>query len=169
MTDWRIEPFRADHLRSDFSCGIPSLDDFLRLRVSQYEHRQLGKTFVAVSSTHMQVRGYYTIAASSIAFESLPSELGRKLPRHPVPSVLIARLAVARAYQRRLLGEALLLNSLRRAESLSGELGIHAVQVDALDERASGFYRKYGFVPLEDQPLRLLLPITTIRAGITRR
>lgn len=168
MTDWRIEPFRADHVRSDFSCGIPSLDDFLRLRVGQYEHRRLGKTFVAVSSTHLQVRGYYTIAAGAIAFESLPPELGRKLPRHPVPCVLIARLAVDREYQGHLLGEALLLDSLRRAESLSGELGIHAVQVDALDERASGFYRKYGFVPLEDQPLRLLLPVATIRAGITR-
>ena len=169
MTDWRIEPFRADHIRSDFSCGVTSLDDFIRLRASQYEHRQLGKTFVAVSSTHPQVRGYYTIAASAIAFESLPPALGRKLPRHPVPCVLIARLAVTREYQGHLLGEALLLDSLRRAESLSGELGIHAVQVDAIDERASSFYRKYGFVPLEDHPLRLLLPIATIRAGIARR
>lgn len=169
MTDWRIEPFRSDHGRSDFSCGVPSLDDFIRLRVSQYEQRRLGKTYVAVPTSDARVGGYYTIAAGSIPFESVPPELARKLPHHPVPCLLIARLAVATEHQGQALGETLLLDSLRRAERIAGELGIHAVQVDAISDRAAGFYLKYGFVPLEDQPHRLILPIATIIALNSRR
>lgn len=162
MTEWRIEPLGPGHSRSDFACGIPSLDDFIRLRATQYQRRRLGKTFVAVTRGRARVDGYYTIAASALAFASLPPELGRKLPRHPVPALLIARLAVAQTHQGQHLGETLLLDALQRAAGLSDQLGIHLVEVDAVDDRAAAFYRNYGFTPLDDQPHRLLLPVDTI-------
>ena len=162
MTEWRIESLGPGHNRSDFSCGISSLDDFIRLRATQYQRRRLGKTIVAVTRGQERVGGYYTIAASALAFASLPPGLGRKLPRHPVPSLLIARLAVAQTHQGQRLGETLLLDALQRAAGLSDQMGIHLVEVDAVDDRAAAFYRKYGFTPLDDQPHRLLLPIDTI-------
>jgi GNAT superfamily N-acetyltransferase len=164
LTDWVIEQFRADHIRSEFACGVSSLDDFLKFHVSRYEQRSLGRTYVAVSSGSNKVSGYYTIVAGSIPFQSMPNDLARKLPRHPIPTVLIARLAVDKESQGHLLGEYLLINSLHRADKLSTDLGIHAVQVDAIDDRAASFYRKYGFVPLEDQPRCLILPVSTIQA-----
>lgn len=162
MADWTVEPFGKDHDRSAFACGKPSLDDFLRARVSQYEKRRLGKTFVAVPAGEKRVIGYYTLSAGAVSFEHLPADAARKLPKHPVPVVLLARLAVDASAQGKGLGEGLLLDALQRALDLSAGLGVHAVEVDALDESAAAFYRKYGFTPLLDDPLHLYLPIATV-------
>ena len=162
MTDWLIQPLRREHDRTEFCCGITSLDEFLKLRVNPYEHRNLGRTFVAINAATNKVSGYYTIVAGSVPFEFLPNDLSRKLPRHPVPVALIGRLAVGKESQGRLLGEKLLLDSMARSKRLSKDLGIYAVQVDAIDDKAISFYRKYGFVPLQDQPQRLILPIKSI-------
>jgi GNAT superfamily N-acetyltransferase len=162
VPEWTIEPFGKGHERSSFSCGRPALDDFIRARVSQYEKRRLGKTFVAVASGDKQVIGYYTLAAGAVAFKHLPSDAARKLPKHPVPVVLLARLAVDQSSQGMGLGERLLLDALQRALELSAGLGIHAVEVEALDAAAAAFYRKYGFIPLLDDPRHLHLPITTV-------
>jgi len=56
----------------------------------------------------------------------------------------------------------LLLDALQRSLDLSAELGIYAVEVDAIDDSAAAFYRKYGFVQLVDNPLHLYLPMTII-------
>ncbi|MDB5386691.1 MAG: acetyltransferase [Planctomycetaceae bacterium] len=167
MKDWTVQPFARDHERASFSCGSPTLDDFIRTRVSQYEKRRLGKTFVAIPTGGKHVIGFYTLAAGGVAFEHLPSEAARKLPKHPVPVVLLVRLAVDQTAQGGGLGEGLLLDALQRTLDLSSSLGIHAVEVDALDDRAAAFYRKYGFTPLLDEPLHLYLPISTVE-GLLR-
>ena len=162
MVDWTIEPFGKCHERASFTCGKPPLDDFIRARVSQYEKRRLGKTFVAVPPDEPRVIGYYTLAAGAIDFERLPADAARKLPKHPVPVVLLARLAVDQSVQSKRLGEGLLLDALQRSLDLSAGLGVHAVEVDALDDAAARFYCKYGFTPLRDNPLHLYLPIATV-------
>lgn len=162
MADWRIEPFGKPHDRSAFTCGKPALDDFLRTRVSQYEKRRLGKTFVAVSEGENRVMGYYTLAAGAVAFEHLPTKTSAKLPKHPVPVILLARLAVDQSAQGKGLGEKLLLDALQRSLDLSDNFGAHAVEVDALDDSAIAFYVKYGFAPLLDNPRHLYLPMATI-------
>lgn len=162
MADWTIEAFAKHHDRTSFSCGRPQLDDFIRARVSQYEKRRLGKTFVSVSLGGNRVIGYYTLAAGSLAFERLPTETSRKLPKHPLPVVLLCRLAVDQTVQGKRLGEGLLLDALQRTLNLSYGLGVHAVEVNALDNIAAAFYLKYGFTPLLDDPLNLFLPLTTV-------
>jgi len=160
--DWVVEPFGKHHERGGFSCGKSMLDDFIRARVSQYEKRRLGKTFVAVLKGAKNVLGYYTLAAGSVSVEHLPSSASRKLPKHPVPVILLARLAVDRSAQRMRLGEGLLLDALQRSLDLSAGLGVYAVEVKAIDDAAAKFYRKYGFAPLLDDRLHLFLPISTV-------
>lgn len=163
MLDVLIESFdKSRHTRSQFACGQPLLDEFLRTQVSQYEKRRLGKTFVAVRPPEHRVLGYYTLAASAVEFAHLPDELAKKLPRHPVPVVLLARLAVDQSAQRRGVGEMLLMDALARSLQLSETLGVHAVEVLAIDDSAARFYKKYGFVPLTDDVRHLFLPIVTI-------
>jgi GNAT superfamily N-acetyltransferase len=161
MGDWRIERLTRAHVRGRFDCGQPSLNDFLGTLVSQYEKRNLGRTYVVVRSTDPEVFGYYTIASGAVAFEHLPGEAAKRLPRHQVPVVLVARLAVDRAVQGQRLGEKLLLDALARSLELSRDLGIHAVVVDALDQQAKAFYQKYLFIPLLDSEFHLYLPIAT--------
>ena len=155
MAEWQIEALDREHSRGAFSCGKPPLDEFIRRLVSQYQKRNLGRTYVAVRPGERTVYGYYTLASGSVSFEHIPEAAARKLPRHPVPVVLLARLAVDQAVRGLGLGEALLIDALRRCLRLAEELGIHAVEVDAIDPQARGFYEKYGFVPLLDRELHL--------------
>jgi len=164
VDDWLIEPFGKQHDRATFTCGNAALDEFLHTRVSQYEKRHIGKTFVLVKSNEPAIRGFYTLAAGAISFEHLPAKSSKKLPKHPVPVVLLARLAVDATVQGQRLGERLLLDALRRSLGLSQTLGIHAVEVDAIDDAATQFYVKYGFTSLNDDSHHLYLPIATIES-----
>lgn len=168
MADWTIEPFGKAHTRSAFNCGKPALDDFIRTRVSQYEKRRLGKTFVAVPKGEKRVIGYYTLAAGAVTFEHLPAAASRKLPKHPIPVILLARLAVDLSVQGQRLGEGLLLDALQRSLDLSGKLGAHAVEVNALDDLAVAFYVKYGFTPLLDNAKHLHLALATVEKILNR-
>lgn len=158
-SDLRIEPLDRTHIRDRFECGVPSLDTFIRALVSQYDRRTLGRTYVAVRGTDPRVVGYYTISSGAVAFETLPAEGSKRLPRHPVPVVLGARLAVDRSTQGRRLGERLLTDALARSVELSAKLGIHAVVVDAIDQKAAAFYENYQFTALLGGELHLYLPI----------
>ena len=167
MAEWRIEPLRASHERGEFSCGKASLDDFLRLRASQYEKRRLGRTYVALFPGATTVAGYYTLAAGAIAITNLPPEVAKRLPKHPVPVILVGRLAVDQKARGQGLGKALLRDALNRSLDLSAQLGLFAVEVLAIDAHAREFYTQYGFVPLPDNDLHLFLPIKTIEEGNT--
>ncbi len=167
MPEWRIEPLRASHDRGGFSCGKAPLDEFLRLRASQYEKRRLGRTYVALFPGATTVAGYYTLAAGAIAVANLPPQAAKQLPKHPVPIILLGRLAVDQRARGQGLGPALLRDALRRSLDLSKQLGLLAVEVLAIDAGAREFYTKYGFVPLADNDLHLFLPTKTIEEGST--
>lgn len=139
----------------------------MRLRASQYEKRRLGRTFVALFPGATTVAGYYTLSAGSIAIANLPPEAAKRLPRHPVPVILLGRLAVDQKARGQGLGKALLRDALRRCLDLAEQLGLFAVEVLAIDSEAREFYTKYGFVPLADNDLHLFLPIKTIEEGST--
>jgi GNAT superfamily N-acetyltransferase len=169
MAEFRIEPFqKAKHQRGDFDCGKPPLNEFLRSKVTQYERRHLGRTFVVVrETTPHSVSGYYTVAAGALSLPDLPPEIAAKLPRHPVPVVLLARLAIDGAAQGQGLGRILLVDALRRALELSASLGVFAVEVLAIDEDAIGFYTRFGFEPLLDSPRHLYMPIGAIEEAFS--
>jgi GNAT superfamily N-acetyltransferase len=162
VAEWSIERLGRSHQRGEFSCGKGPLDNFLRSLVSQYEKRRLGRTYVAVRPGEKQVLGYYTLAAGAVSFENLPEKATKKLPRHPVPVIMLARLAVDESVQGQGLGGFLLEDALRRCLALEEQLGVHAIEVDAIDEQAKAFYEKYGFVALLDDPLHLYLPMATV-------
>src|SRR5438034_4368122 len=167
MAEWRIEPLRASHEREEFSCGKPPLDDFLLLRATQYEKRRLGRTYVALFPGATTVAGYYTLAAGAIPIANLPPQAAKRLPKHPLPVILLGRLAVDQKARGQGLGKALLRDALRRSLDLSKQLGLFAVEVLAIDADAREFYTRYGFVPLADNDLHMFLPIRTIEAGST--
>lgn len=162
MDEWLIERLGKAHQRSEFCCGKPLLDNFLRTQAGQYEKRRLGRTFVAVRPNDPRVCGYYTLASGAIAFEHVPTETSRKLPKHPVPVILLGRLAVDQRCQGQHLGEALLMDALERCLRLAEDLGVFAVEIHALDAPAKAFYLKYGFTPLADNELHLYLPMSTV-------
>jgi len=167
MADWIVEHLDGSHDRSAFVSGESSLDDFLKKLVSQYERRRLGRTYVLVRPGAKRVFGYYTLASGSLAFGTMPVASRKKLSRHPVPVILLARLAVDETVRGHGLGRLLLINALRRCLDLASRLGVHAVAVDALNEEARSFYVRYGFIALQDQ-LVLFLPVATIEQALNQ-
>src|SRR5205807_2607078 len=129
----------------------------------KYEKRGLGRTYVAVKAGEKEIQGYYTLASGSVSFQNLPLAKSKKLPRHPVPVALLGRLAVSKTSQGTGLGKVLLQDAFIRCVELFKSLGIHAVEVFALDEAAKEFYMKFGFTPLLDNDVHLFLPLKTIR------
>lgn len=165
MAEWRVERIDRSHHRADFRSGQASLDSFLHTLVMQYDKRGIGRTYVALQGDDKRVWGYYTLAAGAVSFQNLSAPGGKKLPRHPVPVALLARLAVDRTVQGQGLGRLLLMDALHRCLVLSADMGIFAVEVQAIDDTAKSFYEKYGFVGLLDDALHLYLPIATVAAG----
>ena len=160
---WNFEPIQKKHKRQEFDCGSQELDRYLSRYAGQNDVKGINKAFVATrSQTPLKIDGYYTISSSTIDFVSLPKNIQQKIPNYPIPAALIGRLAVDRSCQGQGLGTELLVNALIRIVKASKEIGIYAVRVDAIDDRAKQFYLKHEFIPFEDAPLSLFLPIKAI-------
>jgi predicted N-acetyltransferase YhbS len=158
-----FHPLDSSVSKDAFDCGVPKLNDYLKQYAGQNDRKGIAKTFVAIlKEDGNEVVGYYTISMSSITFDSLPEQLRKRLPRYPVPAMLIGQLAVDTSMQGRGLGKRLLMDALSKAVRLADEVGIFAVRVDALDDESKQFYLKYGFIPLIDYEFSLLLPMATI-------
>ena len=155
----------AHHDRTAFDCGVPVLSDFLKTKARKERDLGYSAVRIMVDPRHPTViAGYYTLSAHSIELTDLSEALRKKLPRYPlVPTILLGRLACALAVQKAGAGERMLMDALSTAEKTSGRVGPHAVVVDAIDDRAAAFYRKYGFVPIVGQDRRLFLQMATIR------
>jgi ribosomal protein S18 acetylase RimI-like enzyme len=89
------------------------------------------------------------------------------MPAYPIPTILIARLAVDRRHQGRQLGSRLLAEALRLAVTASDAAAARLVVVDAIDERAAAFYRKWGFIDVPENPLRLYRKVSDVRRALS--
>lgn len=162
-----IEPLGAHHDRAAFSCGEPALDAYLRRQASQDMRRRVARIFVAIGDAPGKIAGYYTLSAASFEKTDLPPPLATRLPHYPVPAAVLGRLAVDISWQGRGLGETLLLDAVRRVLRASAVLAVHAIVVDAKNDRAQAFYERYGFRPFVSSPRRLFLPLATFeKAGL---
>jgi GNAT superfamily N-acetyltransferase len=160
---WVIQELATEHDRAAFSCGHPSLDEFLKLYAGQNQKSGLSRTFVAILPGERAVHGYYSLAAGAVRIEDLADEQRKRLPRYPVPVAHLGRLAVDQLSQGRGLGSLLLLDAMDRVTRVDRSLGIHAIEVVAIDETARRFYLKYGFTALRDDPHHLYIPMKMVR------
>lgn len=161
----RIELLGKSHDRAGFDCGEESLNAYLHFYARQNAAAGVGLTFVAVSpSAPTPILGYFTLSMSRVERALVPP--AQKVPPYLVPTLLLARLAISLDAQGIRLGEKLLYVVLTRALSLAGKAGLWAVEVEALHERAAGFYARYGFIPFSDSPLHLFLPIEIIQKSL---
>jgi GNAT superfamily N-acetyltransferase len=149
----------------EFNCGQPDLDDWLR-RFALINQRA-GMTTVFVTVSEGKVVGYYALASAGVERANAPDRVARGLPAHPIPVVLLARLAVDSSAQKRGLGGALLRNALIRVEAAADEIGIRALLIHAKDDGAREFYMKYAeFEPSPTDPLHLFLLMKDLRKSL---
>lgn len=164
MTDnWQIVTLTKSHRRDSFDCGDDELNEYLRKFARQNSDKGFGRTYVAVLPDERVVRGYYSLTSSAVACETLPENARNKLPRYPVPTALISRLAVDTSTQGQGLGQELLMDSIYRVLQVADEIGIYAIEVDAKDNAARSFYGKYGFASLLDYKRHMFLSLKVAR------
>ncbi len=165
--EWREEPIGRQHDRNAFDCGVPELNEYLQKFARQNHESGGAKTFVAVPpSEPARVLGYYSISPGAIEFARVPATLTRKLGRYDVPVFRLGRLAVGVAFQGRGLGGELLLAAGVRALSVATQVGGVALAIDAKDERAARWYERFGARRLLDDPLKLILPLSTVARAL---
>lgn len=158
----RVLPLAGDHDRQGFDCGRLELNDWLRQVARQHQDKGLSKTFVGVrEEVPDRICGYYALTLAELENRHLPEAWRKKLPRR-IPGVRLGRLAVDSRYQGKGLGALLLVDALTRAQRVYAEAGGIGLFVDALDDRAAGYYRNFGFAAAPDNPLLLFLS-----AGVT--
>jgi GNAT superfamily N-acetyltransferase len=157
------QPIRAAHDLSRFDSGRPVLDDWLRERAAKNESLGASRTYVVCDGA--LVVGYYCLASGSVERMRSPGKLRRNMP-DPIPVIMLGRLAVDRTWQGAGLGSALLKDAILRTLKAANIVGMRALLVNALDERAAQFYRHNGFLESPFDPLVLMLPLKTARKGI---
>jgi GNAT superfamily N-acetyltransferase len=156
----RIEALAAHHDRRGFSCGVDSLDEYLRRFARQHAAANVSRSYVAAD--HDVILGFYSLAMSGIRKDNLPTRQAARFPNFPLPVARLARLAVDQRHQRQGHGELLLADALQRCLRLSAEIGMIGVIVDAKDAQARAWYERYEFERLPDSPLTLWLPTAAI-------
>jgi GNAT superfamily N-acetyltransferase len=150
-------PLSAVHRLEDFSCGESSLDEWLRRKALPNQASGASRTFVVTDETG-RVLAYYALAAGAVSHQEATGAIRRNMP-DPVPVMVLARLAVDQQAQGHQLGGALLQDALQRAVLVAQSIGVRALLVHALNERARQFYAHYGFVPSPANPMTLMLPL----------
>ena len=158
------ELLRDDHRVDGFTCGKPALDEYLHRFALANQKGGGARTYVVCRE--MRVVGYHSLAPGSVGFASAPERIVRGQARHPVPVVLLARLAVDRAAQGNGLGKHLLLDAFQRAVAGAEVIGGRALLIHAKDDEAKRFYSSYGAVASPTDPLHLFLLMKDLRRAL---
>jgi GNAT superfamily N-acetyltransferase len=156
-----IEKLHRTHNVEQFACGQPELDRFLVRHALQAQQSNSSRTYVAVSGD--QVAGFYTIVAGEVQHAQAPERVVKGMARHPIPLLVLARLAVHINAQGRGIGSGLLLDALGRTLQVADVIGVRALAVHAKDDRAVAFYRHFGFTPSSSDARHLFMIIKDIR------
>ncbi len=164
LPSWHEEPVSRNHDRNAFDCGDQALNDYLSRHARQSHEHGGAKSFLAVpDDTPSIILGYYSICPASIEFARTPAIVKRGLARYDVPAFRLCRLAVDRSVQSQGLGGQLLLSAGLRCIRASQDVGGVALIIDAKNDDAARWYAGYGAIPLQDSPLTLVFPLSTIQ------
>jgi len=144
---------------SQFQCGEPELDDWLKRHALNNEASGASRTYVICIGP--RVVGYYALANGAALHTDAPGSVKRNMP-NPIPVMVIGRLAIDLKFQGRGIGSALLKDAVLRTVRAAEIAGIRAILVHAMSPAAKRFYERLGFVSSPTNPMTLTI---TVRAA----
>jgi predicted GNAT family N-acyltransferase len=161
--NFKIEPLGKKHDRAAFFCGKDSLDQYLKKQAGQSAGKNLAAVLV-LTPDGKRIAGYYTLSSYAVKLDEIPEDIAKKLTRmKEIPATLLGRLARSVEFRGQGIGETLLVDALKKAFQNSTHVASWAVIVDAKDEEAAEFYKRYGFISFPSRPNRLFLPMASIQ------
>lgn len=146
----------AEHTLDDFTCGVTSLDEWLKRRA--YSNQVSGASRTYIVNEGKKVVGYYCLSSGALALNDAPSSVRRNMP-DPVPMAILGRLAIDRRWQGKGLGSALLQDAVLRTARAGSIIGIRGLLVHAISNEAKIFYEHFGFTASPTQPMTLILSL----------
>lgn len=164
MTGFRIEKLRREHPVDGFSCGREELDRFLIRYALGNQQANASQTYLGLYDG--EVIGFYSLVVGEVAFGDAPERLRKGLAHHPVPIMLLARLAVSSAWQGRRIGSGLVKDAMRRTLQAADIGGIRAFAVHAKDASAQRFYGRFGLIASPTDPLHLFILTKDLRRSL---
>ncbi|MCB1658467.1 MAG: GNAT family N-acetyltransferase [Pseudomonadales bacterium] len=162
---FEIDVLSRQYQRDSFNCGQADLNTFLKQYAIQQQSRFLSQTYVAYNDSK-QVIGFYSLANGSTLRDDLPITEQKRLPKYPIPCVIIGRFAVDVGYQGQGIGQALLRHAFNKVIEVSALTGTAYILVHAKDDKAASFYKRLGFQSFPQQPLTLFLSVASLVASI---
>ena len=150
------------HDRSGFDCGDKTLNEYLLKRSGQELQRNIAFPYVMTFEGENQIRGYYTLSASSVQANKLPSEITKITRYDYLPAVLIGRLALHKTLHGQGYDQYLLIEALRRI-TRSKDFAVTLVLVEAKDKKSEDFYKHFGFIKLNSEQRMLFIPFKSIK------
>lgn len=159
----KLQP--ADNVDS-FDCAQPALNHFLQRYALQGQKAGSSQTYVSIAQGC--VAGFYSLVVGSVSPANAPGRISKGLARHPVPVMILARLAVDVEHQRQGLGRALLKDALLRTLQAADIAGIRAVLVHAKDAQARAWYASWDFEPSVTDPYHLFLLLKDLKSALDR-
>ena len=156
-----VRKLAADDDTESFDCGQPALDQFLQRYALVNQKANCAQTYVCCHNG--TIAGFYSLAVGSVELGSAPTRITRGIARHPVPVMILARLAVDRRHQCKGLGRALLKDALLRTAQAADIAGIRCLLVHAKDDDARRWYESWEFEPSPSDPCHLFLMLKDIR------
>jgi GNAT superfamily N-acetyltransferase len=159
-----IEKLRRDHQIDAFDCGHEALNQWLRKHALQNQGAGAAQSYVGLVDG--VVIGYYSLAVGQIEYTDAPERLRKGLAQHPVPIMLLARLAVDQNWQKKGVGRALLRDAVLRTVQAADIAGIRALAVHAKDDTARCYYEQFDFVASPADPLHLFVLLKDIRKRV---
>jgi len=160
----RIEKLQRGHGVDKFDCGQEALNRFLIRFAFQNQQAGASQTYIALADE--EVAGYYTLVVGRVEHSDAPERLTKGLARHPVPIMLLARLAIGTSWQGKGLGSGLLKDAMLRTLQAADLAGIRAFGVHAKDDAARTFYERFDFIASPSDPYHLFRLLKDIRAAL---
>jgi GNAT superfamily N-acetyltransferase len=165
MTVLSIAKLARHHVVEDFDCGEEALNRFLIRFAFASQQANAAQTYLGLADD--RVIGFYTLVVGEVSFDDAPERLKKGLARHPVPLMLLARLAVSITWQGRGTGAGLLKDAMQRTTQAADIGGIRALAAHAKNDTARSFYEHFGFISSPTDPLHLLVLTKDIRHILT--
>ena len=162
----RIEKLHRSHLVEGFDCGKEALNRFLVRHALQSQQSGGSQTYVAL--TGEEIVGFYTLVFGQVEYEGAPERLTKGLAHHPVPLMVLARLAVSSPWQGKKIGVGLLKDALRRTLQAVEIAGLRAFAVHAKDDEAKAFYERFDFVSSPTDPWHMFLLLKDVRTMLVK-
>lgn len=158
---FRIEKLARHHPVEAFDCGEAALNRFVWRFALTSQQSSAAQTYVGLADE--AVIGFYTLVVGEVRLEDAPERVAKGLPLHPVPLMVLARLAVHKDWQGKGLGAGLLKDAMRRTVQAADIAGIRALAVHAKDDAARAFYRRFDFIDSPSDRLHLFVLLKDLR------